>query len=141
MERTCFIFLRDAIPSFYFEAEKVKKDKTKSALYGLDNINTLSAKSDISQFPELNKRRVWSLIVFGIMILVIVLGYIPWSSMPVGDHTMYDVVNAPASWLEYTFHLLDIYLVTAGFTLSWCTGILIRIFNCIFDWFCDCSSD
>lgn len=45
-------------------AEKVKKDKTKSALYGLDNINTLSAKSDISQFPELNKRRVWSLIVF-----------------------------------------------------------------------------
>ena len=33
-------------------AEKVKKDKTKSALYGLDNINTLSAKSDISQFPN-----------------------------------------------------------------------------------------
>ena len=33
------------------------------------------------------------------MILVIVLGYIPWSAIPVGDHTMYEVVNAPAMWL------------------------------------------
>ena len=97
-------------------AEKVKKDKTKSALYGLDNINTLSAKSDISQFPELNKRRVWSMIVFGIMILVIVLGYIPWSSIPVGDHTMYDVVNAPASWLGEHVPFIGHLLGTAGFT-------------------------
>lgn len=66
-------------------AERVKKDKTKSALYDLKNINTLSAKSDVSQFPEFNKRRIWSLIVFGVMIVIIVLGYIPWSAIPAGD--------------------------------------------------------
>ncbi|MCI8640054.1 MAG: YfcC family protein [Coprococcus sp.] len=80
-------------------AERVKADKTKSALYSLDNINTLSAKSDMTEFPELTKKRIWSLIVFGIMILVIVLGYIPWGSITAGDQTMYEVVNAPSVWL------------------------------------------
>lgn len=97
-------------------AEGVKKDQSRSALYGLENINTLAAKSDISQFPEMNKRRSWSLIVFGIMIFVIVLGYIPWSSIPVGDHTMYEVVNAPAVWLGEQVPFIGDLLGTGGFT-------------------------
>ena len=97
-------------------AERVKKDKTKSALYDLKNINTLSAKSDVSQFPEFNKRRIWSLIVFGVMIVIIVLGYIPWSASPAGDQTMYEVVNAPAAWLGEHVPVLGNLLGASGFT-------------------------
>lgn len=80
-------------------AEKVKADKTKSVLHGIEDINTLSAQEDASALPELTKKRKWSLIVFGLMILVIVIGYIPWSAIPVGDHTMYEVINGPAMWM------------------------------------------
>mgnify|MGYP000314390510 FL=1 len=78
--------------------------------------------------------------VFGIMILVIVLGYIPWSSIPVGDHTMYDVVNAPASWLGEHVPFIGHLLGTAGFTYlgDW----YFDEFSIVFlDWFSDCSSD
>lgn len=80
-------------------AEKVKADKTKSVLYGMNEINTLSTHQKDTEFPEMNKQRKWSLIVFGIMIMIIVMGYIPWNVIPVGDKTMYEIVNAPTMWI------------------------------------------
>lgn len=97
-------------------AERVKRDRTKSALYGMNNINTLSAKTETSEFPEFNRRRVLSLIVFGIMILTIVLGYIPWNSIPFGEHTMYEVVNAPAVWIGEKIPFVGNLLGVHGFT-------------------------
>ena len=75
-------------------AEKVKKDPTKSATYGME-INTLSTKEESVGFPELTGRRIASLIVFLLMVVIIVMGYIPWYSINVGNQTMYEVINAP----------------------------------------------
>ncbi len=97
-------------------AEGVKNDKTKSALYGLEDINTLSAHEDTTSFPELTKKRVWSLIVFGLMVLIIVIGYIPWHAIPVGDHTMYEVINAPAMWMMENVPALGNFLGADAFT-------------------------
>lgn len=80
-------------------AEGVKKDKSRSVIAECTDINDLTSKSS-GEAVELNRRRIWSLVVFGIMILVIVLGYIPWSSIPLSDgRTMYDVVNFPSMWM------------------------------------------
>lgn len=97
-------------------AEKVKKDKTKSYLYGVEGINTLSAHQDDTQFPELNKKRKWSLIVFGLMIFIIVLGYIPWSAIPFGEQSMYEIVNGPAMWMMANVPALGNFLGADSFT-------------------------
>lgn len=96
-------------------AERVKADKTRSLLYGVEEINTLIS-DEHKELPELNRKRKLSLLVFGIMILVIVLGYIPWSAIPVGDNTMYEVVNAPAMWLTENVPWLGNLLGTDTFT-------------------------
>ena len=104
-------------------AERVKADKTRSLLYGVEEINTLIS-DEHKELPELNRKRKLSLLVFGIMILVIVLGYIPWSAIPVGDHTMYEVVNAPAMWLTENVPWLGNLLGTDTFTYlgDWLTS-------------------
>lgn len=99
-------------------AEKVKADKTRSLLYEVEGVNTLALHKDEGEgnFPELDNKRKWSLIVFGLMILVVVLGYIPWSSIPAGSGTMYDVVNAPAAWLTKHAVVLSNFLGVKNFT-------------------------
>lgn len=77
-------------------AEKVKKDSTSSVVYGMD-VNDLMADHNEKELPELTARRKWSLAVFAIMVLIIIIGYIPWSAIPCGDQTMYEVVNYPRS--------------------------------------------
>ena len=96
-------------------AEKVKADRSKSLLYGVEDINTLISAKE-KELPELNRTRKISLVIFGIMILVIVLGYIPWSAIPCGDQTMYEVVNAPAMWLSENVPFLGNLLGTGSFT-------------------------
>lgn len=79
-------------------AESVRKDPSRSVVYGMD-VNPLIDHST-AELPELTKRRVLSLAVFGIMILIIIMGYIPWASIPCGDQTMYEIVNYPQVWLS-----------------------------------------
>lgn len=80
-------------------AESVKKEPTRSMVYGMD-VNDLTERSNNAELPVLDRKRKLSLIVFGIIILIIVMGYIPWHAIPVGDHTMYEVVNAPQIYLS-----------------------------------------
>jgi uncharacterized ion transporter superfamily protein YfcC len=80
-------------------AESVRKTPTCSAVYGMD-VNDLSSEGG-KALPELNKRRKWSLAVFALIIAIIIVGYIPWASIPCGDQTMYEVVNYPQIWLAH----------------------------------------
>ena len=73
-------------------ANSVKKNPEKSLLYGTEN---KLMKTDNVGMAKLTKRRKWSLIVFGIVILFCVMGYIPWESITAGDGTAFDYVNAP----------------------------------------------
>lgn len=73
-------------------ANSVKKTPEKSLLYGTEN---KLMKTDNVGMAELTKSRKWSLVVFGIVILFCVMGYIPWDSITVGEGTAFDYVNAP----------------------------------------------
>lgn len=97
-------------------AEGVRKDFSKSVLYGVEGINPLTDDTNADNFPELTRQRKWSLIVFAILVIVIILGYMPWASIPVGDHTMYDVINAPINYLNNHLSLLGNLLGTHTFT-------------------------
>lgn len=74
-------------------ASAVKKDPSKSVVYGIDGINTRIDEEAEPQEVKLTGKQKASLIVFGIVILLCVVGYMPWGSIPVGDHTMYEVIN------------------------------------------------
>jgi uncharacterized ion transporter superfamily protein YfcC len=78
-------------------AENVRRNPASSAVYGLD-VNTL-VSDEREQMPELTKARKRSLIVFAVVVLIIIIGYIPWASIPCGEKTMYEVVNYPQTWL------------------------------------------
>lgn len=98
-------------------AEGVKKDKSRSVIANCANINDLTTKKSENETVPLTKKRIWSLIVFGVMILVIVIGYIPWSSIALSDgRTMYDVVNYPAVWLMENAPALGNFLGADTFT-------------------------
>ena len=96
-------------------AEKVKKDPTSSVVYGMD-VNDLMADHNEKELPELTARRKWSLAVFAIMVLIIIIGYIPWSAIPCGGQTMYEVVNYPQIWLNEHIPVLADLLGVNSFT-------------------------
>ncbi|MEG2740324.1 hypothetical protein [Clostridium sp.] len=76
-------------------ASKVKKDKSQSILNGLNDVITLT--DGTSELTELTKKRFWSLVVFIVMVILLVMGYVPWGEISIGNNlTMYDVVNYPA---------------------------------------------
>lgn len=79
-------------------AEKVKRDPTKSVVYGMDVNDLATSASD--ELPEMTTRRKWTLVAFAVIVVIIVMGYIPWYAIPVGDHSMYEVVNAPLIWFN-----------------------------------------
>ena len=98
-------------------AEGVRKDKSRSVIANCSNINDLTTKNSASGTVPLTKKRILSLVVFGIMIVVIVIGYIPWSSIELSDgKTMYDVVNYPAMWLMENAPALGNFLGADKFT-------------------------
>lgn len=96
-------------------AESVRKDPTRSAVYGLP-VNTLMDESSTKEMPTLTGKRKWTLAVFAIMILIIVMGYIPWASIPCGDQTMYEIVNHPQVWLGEHVPVLANFLGLNTFT-------------------------
>lgn len=80
-------------------AARVKADPSSSVIANVPDINTLSDRDDanLDAFPEMTPRRKWSLVVFALVIVVLVIGYIPWDS--IGDGSPFDVVNGPFTWL------------------------------------------
>ncbi len=78
-------------------AERVRKDPTHSAIYGME-VNDLTSEAQ-NELPELTGRRKASIITFGIIVAIIIIGYIPWASISCGDQTLYEIVNHPQIWL------------------------------------------
>lgn len=95
-------------------AESVHKDPARSVVYGME-INDLTGESQ-DTLPELNGRRKASLIAFGVIVAIIIIGYIPWGSIPYGDQTLYEVVNYPQIWLMEHIPALGNFLGLNGFT-------------------------
>ncbi len=73
-------------------ANKVKANPEKSLIAGQENH---LFKTENVGLAELTPRRIWSLVVFGLVILFCVMGYIPWDSITTSNGTAFDVVNAP----------------------------------------------
>ncbi|MCL2821498.1 MAG: hypothetical protein FWD38_11860 [Oscillospiraceae bacterium] len=71
---------------------KVKRSPEKSVLYGVEGVKT-SASGDAKEIPEMTPRRMASTILFVLMILVLIIGYIPWRD--IGGETLSNIVNAP----------------------------------------------
>lgn len=98
-------------------AESVRKDRNNSVIAACEGINDLTTGKNETGTVVLTKKRIWSLIVFGLMILVIVVGYIPWSAIELSDgKTMYDVVNYPAMWMMENTPALGNFLGADKFT-------------------------
>jgi len=97
-------------------AESVKKDPKKSTLYGVPGVKDLVGTKNTKAFPEMTKARKWSLIIFIVMILLTVIGYFPWSEIHVGEKTMYDIINAPQTFLPEKVPFIGNLLGSTSFT-------------------------
>lgn len=74
-------------------ANQVKKDKTKSIVADIENIKNVDNSKEL---PELTRRRKWSLVVLVAIIVFLILGYMPWYIIDLGDgKTFQDIINAP----------------------------------------------
>ena len=72
-------------------AAKVKARPESSPVYGVEmNI----AQHENTELVELTPKRIWSLVVFGIVILFCVFGYVPWDSINTANGTVFDIMNA-----------------------------------------------
>jgi len=71
---------------------KVKHNPEKSALYGIEGVKT-SASGETKEIPEMTPRRMASTILFVLMILTLIIGYIPWGD--IGGEALGNAVNAP----------------------------------------------
>ncbi|MGN0659280.1 MAG: hypothetical protein ACI4LA_06700 [Emergencia sp.] len=88
-------------------ANKVKQDPAKSVVASLPDIRSRvgEEEGEVTEVgtTELTGRHKASLAVFIIMILICVIGYIPWDSIPVGDKTAFDYVNIIQTSIDGTF--------------------------------------
>lgn len=69
-------------------ANKVKKNKADSMIADLKDINTLTEEN--AKLPDLNRKRLLSVIVFIFIVVLLIVGYIPWFEFGLGE-----IVNAP----------------------------------------------
>ena len=75
---------------------KVKAHPEKSDLHGVDGVRT-SAGGEKREIAEMTGRRMASALLFLGMILVLVIGYIPWSDL--GGEALGNAINAPFIFL------------------------------------------
>ena len=76
-------------------ANRVKADKAKSALADLDGVKTLTDQN--AEMPEMTRKRLWSIVVFIGVVVLLLIGYIPWAE--IFGEGVYNAVNAPLTWL------------------------------------------
>lgn len=81
----------------------VKADKTKSVLYGEENIKESAGGEEL---PEMNRKRFWSMMTFIIMVILMLIGYIPWKE--IGGDGVYNAINMPFTLLEGVPYFGDI---------------------------------
>lgn len=74
-------------------ANSVIKDEKNSVIFGDKEIKL--PKMGTENLPELTARRKLSLLVFGLCVVSLVVGYIPWYEIPYGDGTMQDLLMKP----------------------------------------------
>ena len=71
---------------------KVKAHPEKSALHGVEGVRT-SADGTTKEVPEMTPRRMASTVLFVVMILVLIIGYVPWTD--IGGEALGNIINAP----------------------------------------------
>jgi len=71
---------------------KVKNNPEKSVLYGVEGVRT-NASGEQKEIPEMTPRRMASTILFIIMIVTLIVGYVPWQD--IGGDTLNNIINAP----------------------------------------------
>lgn len=69
----------------------VKAHPERSALYQVEGIKT-GVDSDAA-LPPMTKKRIASIVLFVLMILLLVVGYIPWAD--IGGENISNIINAP----------------------------------------------
>lgn len=78
-------------------ANQVKKDKSKSVLADID-VNTMTHEQ--GTLPELTKKRFWSIVVLIGVIVLLILGYMPWYEIKFADGTTFqNIINAPINFV------------------------------------------
>ncbi|MFA6877676.1 MAG: YfcC family protein [Fusobacterium sp.] len=78
-------------------ANKVKKDKKNSIVYGVD-VNTRTKNQE--KLPDLTKKRFWSIMVLIFIIVLLILGYMPWYEIKFSSGgTLQDIINAPINFI------------------------------------------
>ena len=100
-------------------AAKVKANPQASVIANIEGINNLTdmaGSDEEGSFPEMNGRHAASLLVFGLVVVFLIMGYMPWGSIPVGDGTMYDVINGWTTFLATNVPFLSDLLGAESFT-------------------------
>ena len=91
------LFVICVIPLMRYGAV-VKANPKKGALYGVPGVRTTANTDKTHEFPEMTPRRMVSAILFVVMIVVLIIGYIPWEDL--GGKALSDAVNSPWLLLE-----------------------------------------
>lgn len=74
-------------------ANEVKKNKEKSLVADID-VKTMTHEQ--GHLPELTKKRFWSIMVLIGIIVLLILGYMPWYEIKFADGSNFqDIINAP----------------------------------------------
>lgn len=100
-------------------AAKVKANPQASVIANIEGINNLTdmaGSDEEGSFPEMNGRHAASLLIFGLVVVFLIMGYMPWGSIPVGDGTMYDVINGWTTFLATNVPFLSDLLGAESFT-------------------------
>lgn len=84
-------------------AAKVKRDPKASCVAHLDDINTRVDGDNAAAEVKMTGRQKAALVVFGIMVLICVIGYIPWDAIPMGNGTAFDLINGLQYKMQGTF--------------------------------------
>ena len=84
---------------------KVKASPEKSELYGVQGVRT-SPNGEKKEIPEMTARRMASTVLFVVMIVVLIIGYVPWEG--IGGPALGNLINAPFHALTKVLLLGDI---------------------------------
>jgi len=84
---------------------KVRHSPEKSALHGVEGVKT-TPSGETKEIPEMTPKRMASTILFVVMILVLIIGYVPWGD--IGGEALGKAVNAPFTALALVPILGDI---------------------------------
>lgn len=76
-------------------AQSVKKNPKKSIIADLEDIHTLTDANE--SLPEFTTRRKWSAFVLVLVIILMIIGYIPWADL-LGENVA-NAVNSPFTFL------------------------------------------